>query len=257
MEVFIKITKILSLSVWCVLFIGLSSRVCKAQKEEDTIKTVIEAFKCSENLAVKDQARLFGKIEQAYATLKGMSANFNQVSYLAALDDRELSSGKVWLESTSAEGKEVKMRWDYIKPEPQVFLIRGSNVWFYQELDKQVLVDNLEKLLISDAPVSFLLGIGKLHKSFKMMQACRVGKDRLALKLVESAGDAKGQLDFFVLLIDSATYLPVGADVVDVSANETVILFDEIDTNPKIPNTVFNPEWNKGVDVIDRRSGNF
>ncbi|MFO0002307.1 MAG: LolA family protein, partial [bacterium] len=82
------------------------------------------------------------------------------------------------------------MRWRYESPEIQEFGIAGSEVVLYQETDKQVIVDAASSVLLSDLPVSFLLGLGNLKRDFTLLESCK-GEGGTILSVVPK--DAKSQ----------------------------------------------------------------
>lgn len=218
----------------------------------EEVESVSGAFLCTEKVPGKEGDLILQNVEKAYGAVRALKAQFEQVSYLASLDERERSEGSMRFLAAHDKEHGVAMRWDYLKPEPQTFLIRGSTVWFYQALDKQVIVDNVSTLLISDAPVAFLLGVAKLHESFVLTRTCKTSRG-VALTLRDSRSEKQGQLDYFILLVNSANWLPVGAEVIDLSANKTTILFDKLEVNGTISPETFEPSWPPTVDVIDRR----
>jgi outer membrane lipoprotein-sorting protein len=216
------------------------------------LEEVSKAFACAEKSSEQEGKVILGNVEKAYGAVKALKAKFQQVSYLASLDERERSEGSMHFRAAQDQEHGVGMRWDYLKPEPQTFLIKGSTVWFYQALDKQVIIDNVSKLLLSDAPVAFLLGVAKLHESFKLTGSCKTSRG-VALTLKDSREEKQGQLDYFTLLVDPETWLPIGAEVIDLSSNKTTILFDKLEVNGTISAESFKPSWPRTVDVIDRR----
>jgi outer membrane lipoprotein-sorting protein len=216
------------------------------------VESVTKAFICKEKVSSKEGESMLKNVEKAYGAVKALKAQFYQVSYLASLDERESSEGNMSFVASQDREHGVAMRWDYLKPEPQTFLIKGATVWFYQALDKQVIVDNVSKLLISDAPVAFLLGVAKLRESFVLTRTCRTNQG-IALTLRDSRSEKQGQLDYFILLVSPESWLPIGAEVIDLSANKTTILFDKLEVNGTIAAEVFEPSWPSTVDVIDRR----
>lgn len=234
-----------ALMLFCVLG-GINSLVAQG------VEQVTRAFICTEKISGNEGDAILQKVEKAYGTVKALKAQFEQVSYLASLDERERSEGSMNFLAAHDKENGVAMRWDYGKPEPQTFLIKGSTVWFYQALDKQVILDNVSRLLISDAPVAFLLGVAKLRESFILTRTCKTSRG-VALTLRDSRSEKQGQLDYFILLVNPANWLPIGAEVIDLSANKTTMLFDKLEVNGTISADTFEPSWPRSVDVIDRR----
>jgi outer membrane lipoprotein carrier protein len=192
-----------------------------------------------------DGKQVLNAMQTSYAALQGMEAHFRQSSYMAALDTAEDSSGEVSV-------RKGTMRWDYLAPEPQTFLMREETMWLYQPNQKQVVIDKATAVLLSELPLSFLSGLGDLSKSFVVASACttRGGNVLLTLKPVRKEDSA---LSSFALLVDTKQNLPRGAIIVDGGGNTTKILFDKLTSKNAIPLERFELAIPQGVDVIDRR----
>jgi outer membrane lipoprotein carrier protein len=211
------------------------------------------AFECKSVLNTKQSQEVLDKAQKAYSNLNSMQARFSQESFLAALEISETSFGKVWFQ------KPGLMRWEYLRPEEQTFLVKDESMWLYQKKDKQVIIDSFSKVLISDLPVAFLLGIGNLKKDFVLSKACEnKSKDGIVLDLAphkkQSAKNDKG-LKAFLLVVDNKTYLPKAAKVSDLGANVNSIFFEDLDSNVNIPNSKFEVNFPSDVDIDDRRIG--
>jgi outer membrane lipoprotein carrier protein len=193
-----------------------------------------------------------GKVQNAYSGVQSLKAGFTQESYLASLESSETSSGSVWF------SKPGKMKWNYAEPEIQTFLVKDSTLWLYQKEENQVLIDEFRKVLISDLPVSFLMGLGNLKSDFSVISACQ-NTEGLVFNLVPSkskdAGAKKGDegLKGFRLLVNPNTNLPKGAMVTDVGGNVTAITLSALEANPKVNDSIFAADFPKSADINDRR----
>lgn len=209
------------------------------------------AFDCpgGKELSASAGKEIVEKVQKAYADVKGLKAQFVQASFIQALEVSEGSQGEVWFR------KPGLMKWVYSDPEVQTFLVRDDTLWFYQQREQQVLVDQFKDVLISDLPVSFLMGIGDLSKDFSLQKACS-GPEGTVLEFEPKGGqpqDEEKRLQSFRLLVGS-NYMPSGARVSDAGGNTTAILLRKVDVNPAIPDETFAPDFPKGIDVIDRRT---
>ncbi|MEZ4753426.1 MAG: outer membrane lipoprotein carrier protein LolA [Bdellovibrionota bacterium] len=190
-------------------------------------------------------AEKLAEVQTSYSKINGVSAGFVQTSFLAALEMSELSRGNVWF------SKPGKMKWHYSEPEEQVFIINKDSLWLYQPEDNQVLVDNLEAMLLSDLPVSFLLGIGDIGKQFNIEESCKSTDGYIfTLKGKNKADDS---LESFKLLVEGSTYYPIGASIKDISGNITSIIFDKPNYSEQLASSNFEIDFPSGTDVYDRR----
>jgi outer membrane lipoprotein-sorting protein len=150
------------------------------------------------------------------------------------------------------------MRWSYRTPRVQEVVVNDGELWMYQPDKGQVLIDDIEAVLLSALPISFLMGIGNITKDFDLLSACRtpagvvlrlVPHDKAPKKGAKSEG-----LEGFDLLVDEAKSLPRGAKITSVGGNVTGIIFENLQLNPSsVDPGRFVLEYPKGVDILDRR----
>lgn len=205
----------------------------------------LSALSCKSRQLITSQANQFlEETQNSYAKITGFKANFLQVSYLKALEVSENSSGQVYF------SKPGKLRWVYKNPHPQVFVSDGKTIWFYQEEERQVVIDRASGFFDSGLPVSFILGVGDIRKQFKLNFACK--NDLGTLFDLIPAKDDNGLLRFR-LLVDPQ-HFPIAAEITDGAENRSSFLFTDVDLNPDLAATLFKFEATNGIDVIDRRS---
>lgn len=207
-------------------------------------------------LSTAEQKGILARTQSTYEQVNGIAAQFSQESYLKALEVSEVSEGKVIFK------KSGNMRWEYSAPEEQTFLIANKTFWLFQPKDKQLLIDNVQEVLLSELPVAFLMGIGSLTKQFDSVGGC---KSQLGILLVlrpaqpgqgnNPQASADNQLKSFTLLVDEATLLPKGAKTTDVGGNETAIVLSGVERDPKFSDASFAPNFPGDVDVQDKRGG--
>jgi outer membrane lipoprotein carrier protein len=213
------------------------------------------AFQCdpSKKISLKEGEALIDKVQARYQGEQSLRAKFYQYSFLAALDTSELSSGDVFFL------KPGKMRWDYKEPDVQIFLVKESIVWFYQEAERQVMINDFDKVVLSDLPVAFLMGIGNLRRDFTLKEGCR-NKDGIMLdlraipKTDRDQADGQPELAGFKLLIDPETHFPRGAEVAHLGGNLTSILLSGVELGVKLDPALFEPVFPKGTDTNDLRT---
>lgn len=233
-----------------VTLIGLSAfsyRVCAAPTASPPPATpsLETRFTCS-GLPSQGDVRLLDKIQASYAKVTTVASSFGQVAYLSALDVQEVSTGRVWYE------KPGKMRWRYESPEVQEFGIAGSEVVLYQEADKQVIVDAAKSVLLSDLPVSFLLGLGNLKRDFTLLEMCD-GEGGTLLTVVPKDAKTQEGVRLLKLAVDKTSLRPLGAEVTDEAGNITTIRFVAPTWNAPIAASDLTVSYPKGIDVVDRR----
>lgn len=203
------------------------------------------SFKCTSELAKPERDSLMAKIEARYGNFSDLRAEFIQKSYFMALDQWVVSKGRVFFK------KPGMMDWNYTHPEKQRFVADGTTLWFFEPDLNQVTVGDFKDAFSSDLPVSFLLGIGRLAENFDLSSAC-VSSRGVVLSLATRKQDPN--LDEFYLLVRRKDHVPIGAKVIDIGGNETIINFYEVTLDLKLAEGQFSFTIPRGVDVIDRRT---
>ena len=206
------------------------------------------AFVCQKNIKTEELKSKLEHVQRAYDQVASIRALFEQDSYLAALETQEISNGTVLYKRPG------KMQWEYQSPEPQTFTLRDKTVWLYQPEVQQVVIDNVNEVLLSDLPVSFLMGLGKLSSDFKIASGCRTtGGTAIELEPKRSSSPRKNELKSFRLLVGDKSNFPIGAKVTDVAGNVTTVLFKAVNENEPVDDKRFVAQYPAGTDVNDRR----
>lgn len=200
-------------------------------------------------ITVQEGRSTLNRTQQSYSTLKTLKAHFIQESYNVSLDISETSSGLMWF------SKPGYMKWHYNEPHEQDFIVKDKTFWLYQVEERQVVIDNFSKILISDLPIAFIMGIGNLNSDFSVKSACQ-SKDSGAvlLELTPKDGDrGEKELKSFGLAVDKNTFLPLGSRVTDVAGNVTAMGFSSVEVNQPIPDELYKTDFPEGIDINDRR----
>lgn len=203
-----------------------------------------EELRCSTPLSTERAYEVLNSVQSAYEKIKTLHANFLQDSYMQALDISELSQGQVYFQ------KPGRSRWKYFSPDEQDFLLRDDRLTYFQPSLNQALIEKVDKFLLSDLPVAFLMGIGDLRKDFELVQGCAAdGTGVIALELKPKS--SQGELSEFELLVDTKTFLPSGARIHDISGNVTKIMLEDMKTNVVLDDATFQIDLPSGIDVED------
>ena len=196
------------------------------------------------------------RVQDTYQRVSTLKADFKQESYLASLELSESSSGQVLFL------KPGQMKWTYSAPQEQVFTISRQTLWLYQKEENQIVISNFEDVVISDLPVSFLMGLGSLTGDFSLKTWCRNPEGTVMELLPKSSKlsrttkkrDKEEGLKSLKLLVDQSLNLK-GGYVTDVAGNITAITFVHPEFNPNLAPQNFDVKIPKGVDIDDRRQG--
>jgi outer membrane lipoprotein carrier protein len=99
---------------------------------------------------------LASKVDQRYDHLRTVEAQFTETYSGAGISRTE--SGTLTMK------KPGRMRWDYDQPRAKLFLIDGSEAWFYVPGERQARRTPVKQLEDMRSPLRFLLGKTRLEK---------------------------------------------------------------------------------------------
>jgi outer membrane lipoprotein carrier protein len=181
------------------------------------------------------------KVQHFYEKTKDFKADFEQSYRYAAMERTQKSSGTVEVK------KPGFMRWDYVKPNPKLFVLDGKALYTYDPDDNSVMV---KKDFSSDAlpmAVTFLWGKGKLSDEFDLSKVERPDYGPVVLQLMPRKPQPGVTRLFFV--VDSETGTVTTSVIFDSEGNENRIAFSNVKVNTGIADGRFSFQIPKGADV--------
>ena len=108
--------------------------------------------------AQTDVHAIADKVDQRYNHMQTLQAQFAETYSGAGMKRTE--SGTLELK------KPGRMRWDYSKPRPKMFLTDGNTAWFYVPGERQARRAPVKQIEDLRSPLRYLLGKSKLEKEF-------------------------------------------------------------------------------------------
>ena len=180
------------------------------------------------------------RLQKRYESTHTLTADFKQTVESPTLASPLESHGKVAFE------KPNHMRWDYAKPDEQLIVGDGQNLWIYQPGEKQVIKAPLGEAFQATTPVTFLAGLGRLDRDF---EATLDGDEpeRWRLRLVPRRDAAVGTLGLTVRKKDASIE---EARIIDPVGTTTKIAFSNERRNVDLDAARFRFTPPPGVDVI-------
>lgn len=189
-------------------------------------------------------AEVAAKVEQTYEGFHTLEASFVQESRVAALGGRtRRKEGRIFF------SKPGHMRWEYERPEPQLIIADGVNLWYYRPEKKQVIVRALDGAFNSQTPLLFLFGEGKLAEEFTWEDQEAGPGDLYVLNLTPK----RETPDLVGLKIEvRAEDFTVAATVLrDAFGNETRLEFDDEKVNGHLDDGLFVFEPPADAEVLN------
>ena len=197
--------------------------------------------------ATAETDALAAKVQKAYEAVKGLFAEFEQVTTLTNGSKGPKANGRMWFE------KPGKLRWEFDAPEKKSFVSDGKTLWMYEAEENQVIVNEHMEETESLTALNFLGGFGDLKKDFNVAAAktpdSATVKDAAFLALTPKE-DGDVQVSKIVLALDRKTSLANEVFLIDGLGNETRLTFRNLKTNEPAPPKTFTFEIPKGAEVI-------
>ena len=192
-----------------------------------------------------DLQTVLDRMQKRYDQAKDFHARFSQNYSRAVVGRATLSTGTITFK------KPGRMRWDYEKPEPRMFLSNGQVLWLYEPSEKQAFKQDLKTSQLP-AALAFLMGKGKITDEFdvtfaKDAKQGRPGDFRLALAPKQPQSAYKSIL----FVVDPKEFLVRESVLVDSQGNTNHFTFDGLEVNSKIADSVFKRTPPAGVRVVD------
>jgi outer membrane lipoprotein carrier protein len=185
------------------------------------------------------------KMQKNYDLAKDFRAHFSQKYTNVAFNRTKVSSGDVVFK------KGGRMRWDYDKPDPQMFVSDGRVLWLYEPADKQAFKQDLKQSQLP-AALSFLLGKGKLTDEFEITAAGEIpygAKTDYRLSLKPKQPQATYKSIYFI--VDPRTFYVGESVLVNAQGDINDISFSDLKVNTSVPDSVFKWKAPEGTRVID------
>jgi len=188
---------------------------------------------------------LAARLQESYEKTKDLKADFRQTTLLAAVNSKKEATGTLTIK------KPGMMRYVYMKPERQEWVIKGDDIIIYTPSMNQVIKKALARATMDRTPATFLAGLGRITDSFEPRIPKAGEKDkrgRYVLELVPK-GDGMG-IKTVSLELDPENFNIVGFTFTESSGNINSFSFSNIRVNQGIRESAFNFRMPKGADLV-------
>jgi outer membrane lipoprotein carrier protein len=184
---------------------------------------------------------LAGKVQKFYENTQDFTADVAQTYQYFAANRTMKASGQMQLK------KPGMMRWDIVKPSPQLYLLDGKALYQYDAEDNEVRVKKDFTSYALPAAVTFLWGKGRLTDEFTVTKIAKPEYGATVLELTPKKAGSGFRKLFFAL--DAATGQVQTSIVIDGEGNENRLSFSNVKTNVGLPAARFVFELPKGATV--------
>jgi len=222
-------------------------------------------------LAVVAMAVPSGSIADVKAAVRALESRYARARTLKAAFLERYSDGKGAAQSESGTvyfSRPGRMRWDYESPEQKLFLVDGTNVWFYVPADRTASRAKMKESSDWRTPIALLVGKADLSRLCRRIEVISPNstaggqpEDRplhegdTVLRCTPRNGggesaDANGSLREVILETDPQARL-VRVILREAGNLETEFRFGNWEENIPIPETQFHFQPPPGVTIID------
>jgi len=188
--------------------------------------------------------QILDRVENKY-TDSEFSADFIQKSFLKAMDIIDQASGKVYIKYPG------KMRWEYEKPDRQIFITDGEKLWVYRPDDNQVQVGKAPSFFKSGKGASFLSDISLVRQKFDI--SLKKGKQNeddpfYYLKLIPR--EKTLDITEILLMVSKQTFNVVQIISIDLYGDENRIDLLNFAFEVNLDDSLFSFSIPEGADVL-------
>jgi len=141
------------------------------------------------------------------------------------------------------------MRWEYEKPDRQIFITDSQTLWIYRPEDNQVMVGEAPAYFGSGKGASFLSDMNQLRKNFIILRHEKSETD-LAYVLTLTPKVQKVDVSVIYLSISKSTYDITEIVTLNAYGDETRIRFHDLRFNQGYPDSFFKFDIPAGTDVL-------
>jgi len=189
-----------------------------------------------------EEGDILSQIEEKYSNYYDLKAEFLQESYNATSETVKKASGLYYARKPNL------MRWKYIEPEEQYFIVDGKFLWFYSVADKQVIKSDIQKTNEGIKEfMKFLSSIKNLKKDFYIT----IEKNDKELKLQMNPKKRLSGLSKLNLFLNPENFDLIKTEQYDQFNNKNTIHFKKIEVNVGLEDELFRFVVPKGVEVIE------
>ena len=182
-------------------------------------------------------------VERTFAQMTDFNADFVQIDQ-NPLNRTTQASGHLYLM------KPRKMRWEYTKPQEELFVSDGKTVYFYVPEDHQVNEEAVKDTFDERIPLMFLLGRSNLSGEFTDFVGLNTKPFLDGTKVIQMHPKRKTDLKEVVMEVDPANYQIRRLLLRHTDGSQSDFIFSNIRTNTGLKADRFDFKVPPGVQVV-------
>ncbi len=187
--------------------------------------------------------KIIKHIQDTYDDMNNLTASFVQVETFKLTGTQTEVAGKIFIK----DGKKYRF-----ESEDQVIVTDGKNVWTYNNISKQLLIDHVRENSGALLPRDLLFKYPKSHYATIIGEETMDGSKVYLIRL-DPKEDTSGFLKSIKLWVHDRVWLITKMETTDLGGNSTLILITDLDNESPLADDLFSYEAPENADVIDMR----
>lgn len=182
-----------------------------------------------------NETKVKQQISKMASSLKSMQCNFVQTKYLRMLNDKMVSSGKMYYQQSN------KLRWEYTSPYTYTFILNGSKVLISKGKRNDVINVNQSKMFKEIARIMMNSVVGKCltdTRDFKVNIA--TSSTEYVATLYPKQKQMRQLFQKIILYFNKQRSMVSVVELIEKKGDRTVIELKNVKTNAPINAKVFN-----------------
>jgi len=184
---------------------------------------------------------IISKVEERYA-VPGFSVQFFQEAILQAIDITDTGAVQIFIKRPGM------MRWEYEKPERQIIITDGRDLWIYRQEDNQVMVGKAPSFFGDGKGAGFLADMTLIRKQFFILPGETNHQDYYQIKLLPK--EKTPDIASVNLLISKKTFDVVQVITFNAYGDETRITMHNFQVHPDLDSSLFSFSVPDGADIV-------
>jgi len=191
----------------------------------------------------QDVSDIIENVQDTYDDMDNLSASFVQVQTFKLTGSKTETDGTIYVKN----GKKYRF-----ESEDQVIVTDGKDVWTYNAVSRQLLIDHVRENSGAFLPRDLLFKYPKTHYA-TLLKTEAGKKNKIFLIRLDPKEDGQGFFKNIKIWVEDKTWLIHNIETTDLSGNSSMFIIKNLDTNTKISDEMFLFKAPKGADVVDMR----
>jgi outer membrane lipoprotein carrier protein len=183
-------------------------------------------------------------VDRTFARMRDFSADFVQIQQ-NNLNQKQQGVGHLYLM------RPRKARYEYAKPEEQLFVSDGKNLYFYVPADRQVQKGTIRETFDDRIPLMFLVGQSDLRGEFTSFELLSTPPEIPGTMVIRMHPKRKTDLKELVMEVEPESYLIRRLQLQRNDGSRFEFRFSNIRVNSGLKSDLFDFKVPAGVRVVE------